>query len=232
MTVLSQNGHLVACLALLAGCAPAKEPAKSAPTVTDEPVERAPAATFTSQVGGMNQEAVERTFNRLQDEVLDCLERGSIEGVGGSLTLKLRIAMDGSVRWVHLSSSDLGDRTSERCVMDAARTRTWPKPKGGEGAISHTYTIESPIDVRVWEPKRLRSTMPQIRKQVWKCFGSVRGRFVATLYIGRDGRVASAGVAPPSPEADEKVDCLVDVLTTFKFGWQRAKLSKVTIKLP
>jgi hypothetical protein len=133
---------------------------------------------------------------------------------------------------VHLSASNLGHRDTERCILEAAAERTWPKPKGGEGEISHTYAVDAEVPVREWDPKRLRTAMPEIRKQTWKCFEGRRGRYEATLYIRRDGRVASAGVAPPRHEDDAKVDCLVDVLRTFRFGWQRAKLSKVTFSLP
>jgi len=212
-------------------------PAPKAP-VTDEIVVAdeapAPKATFTQQVGGMNQEAVEKSFARLQKSVIRCLERGSsrLEGLGGTFTLNLRIAMDGSVRWVHLSSSNLGDRQSERCILDAAASRSWPQPKGGEGEINHTYTVDAAVPVHVWQAKRLRTAMPEIRKKVWKCFGGARGHFETTLYIKQSGRVASAGVAPPRHEDDEKVDCLVDVLTGLSFGWQRQKLTKVTFTLP
>ncbi len=206
--------------------------------MVDEPVtaepERAPRASFTQQVGGMNHEAVEKSFASLQKQVIRCLERGTsrIEGIGGTFTLDLRIAVNGDVRWVHLSSSNLGDRETERCILAAARGKSWPKPKGGEGEISHTYDVDSTVPVHVWEAKRLRTAMPEIRKQVWKCFGGARGRFETTLYIQQSGRVASAGVAPPRHQDDEKVDCLVDVLTGLSFGWQRQKMTKVTFTLP
>ena len=226
---------LAAAVATLVGCGGGATP-KAA--VADEPVvakkEAAAKATFSQQVGGMNHEAVEKMFGRLQERVIGCLEQGSsrVEGIGGTFTLDLRIAMDGQVRWVHLSSSNLGDRETERCILDAARARTWPKPKGGEGEISHTYDVEPTVPVHVLEAKRLRAAMPEIRKQVWKCFGGARGRFETTLYIKRSGRVASAGAAPPRHQDDEKVDCLVDVLTGLSFGWQRHEMTKVTFTLP
>lgn len=219
---------------LAVGCAsPAPPPAKPA-AQRPAPAEPETRATFTSQIGGMNQEAVEKSFATLQSEVIDCLERGSadVEGLGGSFTLDLRISMDGGVRWVHLSSSNLGHRQAERCIIEAARSRSWPQPKGGEGKISHTYAVDAVVPVHEWEPKRLRTAMPEIRKQIYKCLEGARGRYEATLYIRRDGRVASAGAAPPRHQDDAKVDCLVEVLRTFRFGWQRQKLSKVTFSVP
>ena len=179
-----------------AACAPPPPPVEAPPPVAT-PQEEAPRATFTSQVGGMNQEAVERAFADFQTSVIHCLERGEHEGLGGELTLHLRVALDGRTRWAHIDRSTMGSRDVERCIMAEAEARRWPKPKGGEGKADHTYVVDPAVAVEVWEAKRLRPAMPAIVREVAKCLEGRRDRFQATIYFGRDGRVMSAGVASP-----------------------------------
>ncbi len=224
-------GWLVCC----AACHSADAPPPEAPPSPEIAVERAPQRTarIEAQRGGMNQEEVERTFFALQPEVQACLERGSarLEPLGGSFTVTLRIKLDGSVRSAYLSSSTLGDRESERCVLRAASAAAWPRPKSGEGEVSHTYTFDGMVEVHTWDGKRMRSAMSTIMKKLWKCVSGVRGRFTATVYVRGDGRVMSAGVAPPSAAAEEKSDCIAETLTTFNFGRQPRRVSKVTFPI-
>jgi hypothetical protein len=181
----------------------------------------------------MNQEAVEQQFSRLQRDVQRCLEQGMgrIDALGGTFTVSLRIKTDGAVRWSYLAESTLGDRASERCILAAADATRWPKPKSGEGEASHTFTFDANMDVHTWKSTRMRSAMSSIMKKLWKCVSGVRGRFTATVYVRSDGKVVSAGVAPPNADAEEKSDCVVDVLETFNFGRQRRRISKVTFPI-
>lgn len=203
------------------------------PTAAPE-AERREEASFEQSVGAMNEHDVERAFGKLQAAVSRCVARGAarVEAIGGSFELSLRILPTGETESAHLSRSTLGDRETERCILQAALDKTWPRPKGGVGEASHEYTIESSVAVTEWTSGRLKPVMPQIHEKVAKCVMPLAGTWHATLYISQSGRVASSGVAPPDAQSAEQADCLVAVLNKFRFGPQRSKLSKVSFTIP
>lgn len=217
-----------------AGLAAACAKATPTPTVAPEPeavsIER---DAYTQSIGALSDYDVNEAFKELYPLVEKCLERSTerFEGLGGSFTIALRIRPDGSVKWAYLKSSTLGDREAERCVLRAAKRRSWPKPVGGEGEADHTFSAESPAEVVQWDEGRLRTVMTSIQSAVHGCTQQVEGAYHATLYIGRSGDVVSAGVAPPSPEGEASADCVVEQLRGFRFG-QQPKLTKVSFVLP
>jgi hypothetical protein len=201
--------------------------------VSDDSKPERPRQRIEQQIGGLNHEAVSGKFNAMQREVQRCIEEGMgrLKGLGGVFTVSIRVKLDGRLRHAFMKESTLGDRQTERCILDAAMSRTWPKPKGGEGEAEHTYAADAVVDVHSWDGKRMRGAMGTIMKKVWKCVSGVRGRWTATVYLRHDGQVVSAGVAPPSAGAEAKSDCVVDVLESFRFGPQRSKVTKVTFAL-
>ena len=232
---------LVVVLALTAtslGVACASSPAEKvvAPAPEAKPEPRSHAAPeMSSSIGGLNQDAVEATFASLDKAVQACVTSGSerVEALGGGFTVHVRIATDGSLSSAYMRTTTLGDRETEQCVLDAARARTWPKPLGGEGEAEHDYRIEAGEEATLWTQRRLRPLMKTIYRKVAKCLSPHRGRWQATMYIRRDGRVASAGVAPPNAKSDgEQAECLVDAMRAFQFGRQRPRYSKVTFTIP
>ena len=181
----------------------------------------------------MSQYDTEAAFNKFQRQVQRCIEEGvgRISALGGRFTIAMRVKPSGDLKWAFLEESTLGDRRTERCVLSAARDKTWPQPKGGEGEARHTFTFDGMVDVHTWDGERMRTVMTTIMKKMWKCIEGVRGRWSATVYVGPDGRVMSAGIAPPSAKAEDKSDCVVGVLETFNFGRQRRRVSKVTFAI-
>lgn len=210
--------------------APVVEPK---PTPAPVPVKREE-ASFEQSVGALNEHDVERAFGKLQKAVSLCVASGAtrVEAIGGSFELSLRIGPHGETASAHLSRSTLGDRETERCILQAAAAKTWPRPKGGVGEATHEYAIESSVAVTEWTSGRLKPVMPQIHEKVAKCVMPLAGKWHATLYIRQSGRVASSGVAPPNADSGEQADCLVGVLNKFRFGPQRSKLSKVSFTIP
>ena len=72
-----------------------------------------------SEIGGLNEDAVEATFKRSLAALQNCLNDGSsrVEFLGGSVAFFLKIDARGRVEHAHLESSTLGDRTTERCML-------------------------------------------------------------------------------------------------------------------
>ena len=58
------------------------------------------------------------------------------------------------------------------------------------------------------------------------------GSFIATAYLRPDGRVKSAGVAPPSEAGEAASDCIVETISKLRFRSPGKRAAKVTFKVP
>ena len=218
---------------LAAGCGAAPSETAAAP----EPSAKPPSGegiVAEGEIGGLSQEDVETEFESLAPAVQRCAEQGMSrnDALAGNCTVALRITRHGAVHWAYLRDSTLGDRRTELCILDAMRAKSWPKPLGGEGEAEHSFTIESPVSVSIWDEARVRSARGLLARKAGPCLRHTRGRFVATVYVRADGSVLSAGVAPPSAAGEEHADCVAEALGKVNLGKQRARLSKGTFKLP
>lgn len=223
---------LFACLALLAGCAsaPPPRPAVLEDAPLPQKIDRGP-TSMESEIGGLNEEAMDRAFASLA--VDGCIQQGSAKlgELGGAFKLNLRINREGSARWVYLSQTTLGDRDTEKCLMDLARAKNWPKPVGGEGLADKTYEIEPRAAPLVVDEKLVRRDVARARQEAAKCRRGVGGTFLATVHIRADGRVANAGIAVPSAKGEGVADCVVDAIRKLKFRAPASKASKLTFEL-
>jgi len=208
------------------------------PVIVDEPlvepvkIDRGP-THMEQEIGGMNQEAVEATFTSIQPRVLDCVAQGAtrVREIGGSFVISLRIDSAGKARWAHLAESTLGDRQTERCVLDVARETLWPQPLGGEGLARRQFEVDAGVEPVEWEPKKIKSAMARMIEKVAPCRKGQPGTFVATAYVRPNGRVFAAGVAPPRENAEDAADCVAKELQKMVFGSPGRKAAKVTFKL-
>jgi hypothetical protein len=221
--------HVLVCLFAI-GCG--TSPSPRAPVVTDDtPVERIdPGPTSVeSEIGGMNEEAMEDAFAQLQSDVQRCLSVGSSNNgqLGGDLKLKLRVTRQGATRWAYLSASTLGDRSIEKCVLDLVRAKSWPRPVGGEGIAEKTFSIDPQKPPAQLEEHRVRVDIAKVRAEAARCKRGIQGAFQATAYVLPDGRVAAAGVAPPNEDAESASDCVVEAIRKVRFrsGGRDAKVS-------
>jgi len=183
----------------------------------------------------MNQEAVDKAFFSMFPAVQRCVAESHTadsEVVGGELTIALRIKADGSARWVHVKESSLGDRESEKCVMDLAQAKRWPKPVGGEGLAEKSFEIVAPREPMALEAKRIKRAIRQVAIETARCRHSYPGKFSATVYFRPDGRVLAAGVAPPNKDAEEASDCVVEAIERLRFGPMGRRPAKVSFQVP
>jgi len=206
--------------------------AEAAPVVTEK-IDPGP-TYMESDIGGMNEEAMDQAFASLQHPLQSCLEEGvsRVSELGGHFKLSLRIGRQGGVKWVHLSESTLGDRDTEKCVIELARTKTWPRPLGGEGLAEKSFDIDPRAEPITWESKRVRRALSYAHTQLARCRKGVPGQFVATAYVRPDGRVAAAGVATPHERGEEAADCMVDTIRKLRFGSPGSRAAKVSFELP
>src|SRR5262245_50274399 len=122
---LLRPASFVSLLVLAAACAkapPPRRPVVAAPAPTTEAIDPGP-TSMEAEIGGMNEDAMDDAFNALGSPLQRCLEDGlsRVNELGGHFKLSLRIDRQGSTKWVYLSESTLGDRETEKCVLDLAR---------------------------------------------------------------------------------------------------------------
>jgi hypothetical protein len=191
----------------------------------------------TSEIGGMNEDAVEETFSSSLGGLERCLNRGAerVEFLSGSVSFFLKINTSGKIENAYLERSTLGDRATEKCMLSALRSKRWPKPVGGDhGLARKSFDFDPPNDVRpptVWSGSDAESGLSKIGSDVAKCKEGRSGAFEATLYVGTGGEVLSAGVTPPDETGEDAVDCLVEALLGAKFPSPGSLPAKVTLTL-
>lgn len=238
---LSFTGIVLAA-SLGSGCASAPAIVADAAEPEIQKVDRGP-SSFEGELGGMNENDVASTFESLQKPILRCVADGAsrVSELGGHFSVSLRIDREGNVRWAYLNESTLGDRATERCVLELARRATWPKPLSGEGLAKRRFDVdpgEAPVE---WKAEKVKNVRSHLARAVAKCThdakpqaaknGEKVGRFVATAYVGPNGKVKSAGVAPPSAEGEDAADCVAEAVQGLKLRSPGRRAAKVTFEI-
>jgi hypothetical protein len=206
------SGVLVLGLMACASEPPPKEPEP----VHEEPHAVRPALKMKSELGTVDPGAVTRAFKELQDKFVDCQKQGleRVEVLSGNVKFFLRIGEDGSARYAYFEESDLGDRATEKCLLDAVRGARWPRPDGGDAEAR--YDMELPLTAtrppNDWSSDKVASALGKNGDAIDKCKEGSQARFHATMYVGRGGKVLAAGVATSSKDGEDKSDCLADAL--------------------
>jgi hypothetical protein len=214
--------------------------AQAAPKSSDEQPRseesRSSGIAMSSEIGGLDEQQVNAAFESSLKSLEGCLRRGSerVEFLGGSVSFFLKIGQSGRIDRAYLEKSTLGDRETEKCMLSALRSKDWPKPVGGEhGLARKSFEFDPPNDVRPpadYDNEHLREGLSKVTGELGACSDG-KGGFEATIYVGTDGNVLAAGVAPPDEEAEDAVDCLVKVLKAASFPSPGSWPAKVTFAL-
>lgn len=219
------SSALVAC----AGAEPPpKEPAAvEAPPAIDDPSKLG----YEAEVGGLPEEAMERAFAGLGKDVERCVSDGAarLDAIGGKIGITLRIDTHGNLESAFVSESGLGDRPTEKCILEAAKRRSWPHAVGGVGVASTSFEATPSRDRALLDTKLVRPAIGQARAVAQRCV-SAPSDFVVTAYVRPDGRVQAAGLSMSSAEAEEAADCIVDAVRKVRFG-NPGRASKLSFAL-
>jgi hypothetical protein len=172
-----------------------------------------------SELGSVDPGAVQAAFHRLEDKFVACQSKGleRVEVLSGNVKFFLRIGEDGTAKWAYLEDgSDVGDRDTEKCLVDVVMGARWPKPDGGDAEAR--YSIELPAQGRPasdWSPDKVAAALGRHGDAIDRCKGGASG-FHATMYVGPGGRVLTAGVVASRKDTDDQAECLVKVLEKLK----------------
>ena len=221
---------------LLAACGDSTPPPKTADDKPEIKEHHTSKLSVSSEIGGLDEEKVNTAFESSLSALERCLQQGAsrIEFLGGSVSFFVKIDMQGKVDGAYLEKSTLGDRDTEKCMLDAVRSKHWPKPVGGEhGLARKSFDFDPPNDVRApadYDQDHLGKGLDKIASKLASC-KSAKGSYEATMYVATDGSVLSAGVTPPNEDGEEAVDCLVSTLKGAAFPSPGSWPAKITFTL-
>jgi hypothetical protein len=205
------------------GSAPLPAAPKQAATSKEAPAKPKQKFAMGGQLGSLDEGKVNETFATLAPRFNDCLTQGSsrVEFLGGHVKFAIRITLDGAAKWAYLSESTLGDRETERCMLNSVKGARWPLPQEGEGQAQRVFEFDPSPDVRdavPWGPDRISKSLAGARAKLGQCAHRAPGKYHATVYVHTNGTALSAGVAPPDERGEPaSVDCMVDVIKAMRF---------------
>lgn len=222
--------------ALLGACGGAKStPPPAVPIESGPRPAPADGLAVSGLRGTLTQHEIDGALTPKMPKFLRCVSArlDALDVLGGELVLAFHVATDGRVGAVHPASSTLGDRDTERCMIEVARTTRFPPPHGGEADF--TWPLEVPVDPDVRPPVALDVTAvrPALTAQrealVDECGG---GPFAVTTYIARDGSPTSTGVAAPDGATDPELDCIARGVSSWRFEPVGSYVAKLSFSLP
>jgi hypothetical protein len=207
------------------------------PTTNAEPSRDTSGIAVSAEVGALNEDAVDRVFEKAQSGLMECVSKGAsrVELLGGDIAIFVGINANGRAEDARLEHSTLGDRDTEACMLQVLRGRTWPKPVGGrKGQARKSISFDMPNDARPpvqWSVDDVEDTVKKLHKRVEECTGGGSGTYQVTAYIDTRGSAISVGIAPPDNVGESKADCLVAVIKRAKFKSPGSYPAKVSFEL-
>lgn len=213
-------------LGLLVACGGADQPSEAeattmstaAPTAGEErPVTRNDGVGIEGLMGTISAMAVQRALEPRIGRFFSCFNQrsGDVEVIGGRIVMSFRIRTDGSVLWVYPRESTIGDRETERCMLEVAASTRFSRPQGGEAEFSYPLEVDPPDDVRpatFWDTSRVSTHVDRRRGEIADCGP---GPFRVTVYVAPGGRVLAAGASTSEQTQGEALDCVADAVR----GW-------------
>ncbi len=177
-----------------------------------EQAQRDDGVAIEGLMGTISTMAVERGIEPRMGRFLRCFSERyhAVEVLGGHIELAFRIKTDGTVRWVYPRASTIGDRATERCLVEQAAGIRFSRPQGGEAEFAYPLELDPPEDVR--PPSNWDATRVEEHVQSVSCG---RGSYSVTMYIAPGGSVIAAGAAAGEQDSADNLDCVVDEVS----GW-------------
>lgn len=207
-----KRASIILCAFALAACGGKQPPPPETAKTDDTPKgPSGPTPVVEQELGSLDQRAVERKFGALQDQFEKCHSEGRdrVEYLTGDVKIFMRIGKDGKVRYSYFEESTLGDRDTEKCILDVLGRATWPQPVGGEGEVRNGFGW-GPGGERAptpWGPEKVMTALEDakdVKKDVAKCKAGVKGDFIVTAYVEHDENASSNDAHPKAAGSGKK----------------------------
>ncbi len=211
----------------------AGEPGSGGETERDDGVQ------IEGLMGTISAEDVQMALEPKMQRFAQCFASryGDLEVVGGHFEMAFRVGADGSVEWVYPRRSTVGDRETERCMLDVARRTRFREPRGGSAAeFSWSLDLDPPDDVRPpfnWDAERAAEPLTTHASTVMSdCLPrGVSARYLVTAYVAPGGAILAAGAAADAPEAADSLDCVADAVRAWEMPDPGSYPAKITFVL-
>ena len=222
---------------LVLGCGSAPPPEATSPDGAGDDGGRRPGGpSVSAEIGALDEGKTEETFKRAMPKLDACFQKGAqrLPYLAGTVSFYVRVAGDGSARYVVLKDSTLGDRATEECMVGVLRSASWPRPEGGdEGEARNEFTFDPGDGERPpvqWSPEQLGPNWDKARPALSRCRKDAgTGPLKATLYVDTDGKPAAIGVSTEDEKGEAAVACVVDTLKGTTFASPGSWASKVSV---
>ena len=188
--------------------------------------EQASDVSVSSEVGGLNEDATSKIFERAEPGFDRCFKNRAkqLELLSGTVKLFVIIGMDQKAKSVTIEASDLGDRDAEKCMQQVLFAMKWPKPVGGRTAHAH-YTAASfeqlDPDVReavAVDAAQAKKAIAKLKKQVKEeCQVGSPSPIQVTAYLDTEGKVITASASSADPNAELTIDCVIGLVRNTDF---------------
>lgn len=193
--------------------------------------------SIEGQMGALDPNRVRRTMRDAEPTLMACYTQRveALPCLAGRVEMRIRVAEDGSVRWAIPTSSTLGDRTTERCLTDAAAALHFEPPCGGEAEVTYALDMEGGPDRRpatAWTAQRVETALRTRRTALATCRHGDRSPLQVTLYVAPNGTVAAAGAPLASREATEMTDCVLREVQSLRVPTPGSWYARTTVNIP
>ena len=201
--------------------------------VTFEPPEQS--MTVTGTLGTIPQRKIHQVLEARLGRFQRCFAKAAqrVEFIGGEVELAFVVDTRGHVTSVHLKQSNVGDRETERCVLEIAAEAQFPEPKGGEGAeFTWGFAMDAPPDVRppvVLDGSRVARENPEVLAAVTACNPEP---LEVTAYVDRGGKPMAAGVSTATFQAPSVLDCVSEAVVSHTLPDPGSYPGKLTFRAP
>jgi hypothetical protein len=219
------------------GAASTPAPAAAPPSPPVAAPERAPTATATAEIGGLDEREAEASFRASLDSLQACVQNGveRLEYMGGSIEFAVKVGADRQAASVWAAQSSIGERSTEKCMFEALRSVTWPAPQGGLfGIARNSFEFEpkkgSPTPA-VWDAGRVAGVVDHVHGTIAECGSGSLESILITLYIGEEGQAVAGGAASDEPIDEAQVDCVVDAFLGAQYPRPERAPTKVRFRL-
>ena len=191
--------------------------------------------TVTGTLGTIPQRKIHSVLEGKLGTFQRCFSKAAsrVEFIGGEVEFAFVVDSQGLVTSVHLRKSRVGDRETERCLLDVAAAAKFPEPKGGEGAeFSWGFEMESHPDIRPpveLDGARVAAECPDLMKAISACNPEP---LEITAYVDRGGKPMAAGVSTAGFQAPSVLDCVAEAVTTATLPDPGSYPGKLTFSAP
>jgi hypothetical protein len=209
------------------------EPEPEAPKQPDRPK-----LAVTQELGSIDPGEVQKTWNRLTSSFDACRKQGTdrVEYLAGDVKFFVRVGADGATKWTYLEDSTLGDRDTERCLLDAVTQAKWPKPDGGDAEVRNSFGFDATGRAPTsWSSDKIAALLGKNDKDLLKCKGGLKDAVHVTVYVEphghKEGKVQAAGASVPQKDAETKIDCILNEVKSWKMPSPGSWAAKVDFRI-